>query len=118
MLPWLPTVPSTRTPGATGRALAHARHRPDGRSRWAAAYFRTQVLKNQDYSLRSDDNRLRVIPVPAPRGAIYDRNGKLIAETVTTYSLYLEPAARRHRRARRWPRCRRRWRCSDSTLAG
>src|SRR5690606_28975669 len=41
--------------------------------------------------LRSDENRMRVIPVPAPRGAVFDRNGELIAETVTSYSLHLQP---------------------------
>ena len=54
-----------------------------------AAYFRTQVIDNTDYSLRSDDNRLRIKPIPAPRGAIYDRDGELIAETITTYTLLL-----------------------------
>jgi penicillin-binding protein 2 len=57
-----------------------------------AAFFRTQVLRKDDYRLRSDDNRLRVIPIEAPRGAVYDRNGEVIAETVPAYSLYLEPA--------------------------
>jgi penicillin-binding protein 2 len=56
-----------------------------------AAFFRTQIIDNSDYRLRSDDNRLRVILIPSPRGAVYDRNGELIAETVTTYALYLEP---------------------------
>lgn len=56
-----------------------------------AAYFRTQIVQNEDYTLRSNDNRLRVIPIPAARGAVYDRNGKLIAETVTTNSLFIEP---------------------------
>jgi penicillin-binding protein 2 len=55
------------------------------------AYFRTQIVQNEDYTLRSNDNRLRVIPIPAPRGAVYDRNGKLIAETITTNSLFIEP---------------------------
>lgn len=55
-----------------------------------SAYFRTQIVQNDDYSLRADDNRLRVITIPAPRGAVYDRNGELIAETVTTYMLFLE----------------------------
>jgi penicillin-binding protein 2 len=59
-----------------------------------SAYFRTQIIQNADYTLRSDDNRLRVITIPAPRGAVYDRNGALIAETVTTYMLFLDtPAA-------------------------
>ena len=56
-----------------------------------SAFFRTQIVRNTDYTLRSDNNRLRVITIPAPRGGVYDRNGELIAETVTTYMLYLEP---------------------------
>ena len=59
----------------------------------AATFFRTQVVQNDAYLLRSDDNRLRVVSIPAPRGAIYDRNGELIAETVPEYSLLLDPAA-------------------------
>lgn len=58
-----------------------------------AAFFHTQVIQNDDYRLRADDNRLRVIPIAAPRGAVYDRNGELIAETVTSYSLFLEPTS-------------------------
>ena len=59
-----------------------------------SAYFRTQIIQNDDYTLRSDDNRLRLITIPAPRGAVYDRNGELIAETVTTYMLFLDTPAR------------------------
>ena len=58
-----------------------------------AAFFRTQILQNEDYRLRADDNRLRVINIPAPRGAVYDRNGELIAETITSYMLFLDPAS-------------------------
>ena len=58
-----------------------------------SAFFRTQIIQNADYTLRSDDNRLRVITSPAPRGAVYDRNGELIAETVTTYMLFLDTPA-------------------------
>lgn len=57
-----------------------------------AAFFRTQVIQSDDYRLRSDSNRMRVIPVDAPRGAMYDREGRLIAETVPSYSLLLEAA--------------------------
>jgi penicillin-binding protein 2 len=56
-----------------------------------AAFFRTQVLRNTDFVLRSEDNRMRVIPISAPRGAIYDRSGQLIAETRTSYVLHLAP---------------------------
>jgi penicillin-binding protein 2 len=57
-----------------------------------SAYFRAQVLQGSSFKLRADDNRLRMIPVPAPRGAILDRNGELIAETVVAYGLELDPA--------------------------
>jgi penicillin-binding protein 2 len=58
-----------------------------------SAFFRTQVVENADYALRAEDNRLRFVPIPAPRGAVYDRNGRLIAETVTTYDLHIDPLA-------------------------
>lgn len=58
-----------------------------------AAFFRTQIVRNDDFVLRADDNRLRVIPISAPRGAIFDRNGALIAETLTSYSLHLQPTS-------------------------
>jgi penicillin-binding protein 2 len=56
-----------------------------------SAFFRTQIVRNGEFALRADDNRFDVLPVAAPRGAIYDRNGKLIAETVTGYSLMVDP---------------------------
>ncbi|MEX2571027.1 MAG: penicillin-binding protein 2 [Gemmatimonadota bacterium] len=58
-----------------------------------SAFFRTQVVRSEDFTLRADENRMRVIPVPAPRGAVLDRNGELIAETLTSYSLYLQPTS-------------------------
>ena len=58
------------------------------------AFFRTQVLQNSQYALQSETNRLREVPLPAPRGIIYDRNGKVIAENVPGYSVsVLAPTA-------------------------
>ena len=57
-----------------------------------AAFFRAQVLHSTEYQLRAEDNRLKSVPIPAPRGAILDRNGQLVAETIVSYGLYLEPA--------------------------
>jgi penicillin-binding protein 2 len=54
-----------------------------------AAFFRTQVLQNARYTLQSEENRLREIPLPAPRGMIYDRTGKIIAENLPGYSISL-----------------------------
>ncbi|MEO8563564.1 MAG: penicillin-binding protein 2 [bacterium] len=50
-------------------------------------FFRTQVLQHAKYQLRSETNRLRELPLPAPRGVIYDRNGKVIADNVIGYSV-------------------------------
>ncbi|MBA3889879.1 MAG: penicillin-binding protein 2 [Gemmatimonadaceae bacterium] len=50
-------------------------------------FFRTQIMDHEQYSLRSEENRLQSIPMPAPRGIIYDRNGAPIAENVVGYSI-------------------------------
>ncbi|MBV6520828.1 MAG: Peptidoglycan D,D-transpeptidase MrdA [Gemmatimonadaceae bacterium] len=51
------------------------------------AFFRTQVLQNATYALKSEENRLREVPLPAPRGMIYDRHGLIIAENIPGYSV-------------------------------
>src|SRR4051812_34232599 len=51
------------------------------------AFFRSQVLQHQKYALQAETNRLREIPLPAPRGVIYDRNQKIIADNVIGYSV-------------------------------
>jgi penicillin-binding protein 2 len=68
-----------------------------------AAFFRTQIVRNDEFALRADDNRFDVVPIDAPRGAIYDREGKLVAETVTGYSLSVEPGPADSIRARLAP---------------
>ena len=50
-------------------------------------FFRSQVLQHAKYALQSETNRLREIPLPAPRGVIYDRNGKVIADNVVGYAV-------------------------------
>ena len=56
------------------------------------AFFRAQVLQSSDYALQSQSNRLRPLPIEAPRGTVYDRNGRIIADNVPGYSLSLFPA--------------------------
>ena len=51
------------------------------------AFFRTQVIQNKQYVMQSEENRLRPIPLPAPRGIIYDRHGAVIAENLPAYSV-------------------------------
>ncbi|MDQ2664749.1 MAG: penicillin-binding protein 2 [Gemmatimonadota bacterium] len=50
-------------------------------------FFRSQVVQHEKYALQSETNRMRLIPLPAPRGVIYDRNGKIIADNVVGYSV-------------------------------
>jgi len=51
------------------------------------AFFRTQVIQHRQYVMQSEENRLRPIPLPAPRGIIYDRRGEVIAENLPAYSV-------------------------------
>ena len=52
-----------------------------------SAFFRAQVLQSESYQRQSEENRLRQIPLPAPRGIIYDRKGQIIAENLPAYSV-------------------------------
>lgn len=53
------------------------------------SFFRTQVLQHAQYVLQSEENRLREVPLPAPRGVVYDRHGQIIAENLPGYSVSL-----------------------------
>jgi len=51
-------------------------------------YF-LQIVKGDYYSERAENQRIRLIPIPAPRGAIFDRNGKLLVDSRPTYNVVL-----------------------------
>ena len=55
----------------------------------ALQFFRVQMLRSNDYILQSESNRLRPLPVAAPRGTIFDRNGLVIADNVPGYVIYV-----------------------------
>lgn len=60
----------------------------------AGAFFRTQIIQHEKFQLRAETNRLRPIALAPPRGAIFDRNGEIIAENVPGYSVkVLAPSA-------------------------
>src|SRR5688572_14226603 len=48
-----------------------------------------QVVQGQYYMDRAENQRIRLIPIPAPRGAILDRNGKLLVDSRPTYNVVL-----------------------------
>lgn len=53
--------------------------------------YNIQVIDHQDYQTRSNDNRIKVIPIAPNRGLIYDRNGVLLAENKPVYNLEVIP---------------------------
>ncbi len=56
------------------------------------SFFHAQVVRNPAYAMQSDRNRLRPISLPAARGTILDRNGRLVAENLPGYTVSLLPA--------------------------
>ncbi len=58
-----------------------------------AAFFNAQVLQHDRYKLQSQENRLRALPLPAPRGIIYDRFGNIIAENLPGYAVLIAPVS-------------------------
>lgn len=60
----------------------------------AAGFINLQIFSTDLYTLRSSENRLRTITVPAPRGTIYDRHGRAIADNVPGYDVSMLPGPR------------------------
>jgi penicillin-binding protein 2 len=48
-----------------------------------------QVVRGEHFEKKSENQRIRVIRVPAARGAIFDRNGKLLVDSKSTYNITL-----------------------------
>ena len=51
--------------------------------------YHLQINKGDYYQKRAQNQRIRVIPIPAPRGAIFDRNGKLLVDSRSSYNITL-----------------------------
>jgi penicillin-binding protein 2 len=56
-----------------------------------AWYFRLQVLQHAEYAMRSEANRLRLVPVVPARGLILDRKGRILADNVAEWRLDAVP---------------------------
>jgi penicillin-binding protein 2 len=57
----------------------------------AARLIVLQVVQYEHFATRSDENRLKIIPVPPTRGLIYDRSGQLLAQNRPSYRLEITP---------------------------
>lgn len=50
-----------------------------------------QVWKYFDFHALSEENRVALLPVQAPRGEIFDRHGRVIARNTSGFALEIEP---------------------------
>lgn len=55
-----------------------------------------QIVKGEYYAERAENQRIRLIPIPAPRGAIFDRNGKILVDSRPTYNITLSNEPIKH----------------------
>lgn len=51
-------------------------------------FFMLQVLRYEKYKFKADSNRIRVVPLDAPRGLIRDREDRILVDNFPTYVLY------------------------------
>jgi len=51
--------------------------------------WQLQVMRSDYYSLAAEKNRIRNVPVLAPRGKIYDREGRVIVDNYPSFSALL-----------------------------
>ncbi len=53
--------------------------------------YHLQIQECTTYRTRSNDNRIKLLPLPPARGLIYDRYGRKLAENTTFFGLYIVP---------------------------
>ena len=56
-----------------------------------ARLFFLQIISHDHFTTLSHDNRLKILPLPPPRGLIYSRDGTLLAENRPSFSLTVVP---------------------------
>ncbi|RPI18514.1 MAG: penicillin-binding protein 2 [Acidobacteriales bacterium] len=54
-----------------------------------AGFWELQVRNPEFYSEQADRNRIKALPIPAPRGKILDRDGRVIVDNHSSFSLIL-----------------------------
>jgi penicillin-binding protein 2 len=48
-----------------------------------------QIVRGKDYGELAENQRIRLLPIPAPRGVIFDRNGKVLVDSRPIYEVIL-----------------------------
>jgi penicillin-binding protein 2 len=56
----------------------------------ACGFWSVQIAQGDYYRELAENNRLRKLPITAPRGLIYDRRGRLLVENLPSYNLMID----------------------------
>lgn len=83
-----PTQPNHAPP----RTVPSCRVRHCGVCRIVLQLFRLQILRHDELESAALQQQLRRTAIPASRGTIYDREGRVLAMSATTYTVYVSPA--------------------------
>src|SRR5690606_10640828 len=51
--------------------------------------YNLQIVNGEYYANRAENQRVRLIPIPAPRGAIFDRNGKILVDSRPIFNVVI-----------------------------
>jgi len=54
--------------------------------------YELQIVREDEFEILADDNRLNQLPIPSRRGAIFDRNDNRMAFNVPAYNVTIIPA--------------------------
>lgn len=54
-------------------------------------FYVLQVARHDDYQARAENNRIRDIPIPAPRGAIFDRYDNVLVSNESAFNVVVTP---------------------------
>ncbi|MCS7163388.1 MAG: penicillin-binding protein 2 [Thermodesulfovibrio sp.] len=53
--------------------------------------WQLQILNTEKYKKLAEQNRIRIIKIPSPRGIIYDRNGIPLVENIPSFAALISP---------------------------
>src|SRR5215469_11438590 len=57
-----------------------------------ARFFYLQVIQHQHYQTLAESNRIAIVPIAPNRGVITDRNGVVLAQSYSAYTLEVTPS--------------------------
>lgn len=61
-----------------------------------ARFVWLQIVQNNYYTTRAEDNRISLVPIVPNRGLILDRNGVVLARSYAAYTLEITPSQVKH----------------------